>query len=192
MEHEVIDLVRTVDGRDVPAAGVWNIDPTHTQAEFVARHLMVSKVRGGFTGISGTIDVAEDPLDSRVEVVLDAATVTTGTADRDAHLTSPDFLDVETHPEIRFVSTSVAEKGSRWMLDGELTIRDVTRPVALSFEFIGITRDPWGNAKAAFSATTEIQREDWGLTWNVALEGGNFLVSKTVTLEIEVQAVYAG
>jgi len=192
METETLDLVRSIDGREVPATGTWTIDPTHTQAEFVARHLMVSKVRGGFSGITGVIEVAEDPLESRIEVVIDVATVTSGTADRDAHLKSADFFDIETHPEIRFTSTSVEARDRGWALTGDLTIKDVTRPVTLDFSFLGITQDPWGNTKAAFSASTEVEREDWGLTWNVALEGGGLLVSRNVRLEIEVQASYTG
>lgn len=189
---DTMSLTRSVDGKEVPAVGTWTLDPTHTQAEFIARHLMVTKVRGGFQELSGTIVVAEDPRDSRVEVVLDVASVTSGTSDRDAHLKSADFFDVETYPEIRFVSTKVepsgSARGSAWTLTGDLTIKDVTKPVTLAFEFVGITNDPWGNAKAAFSASAEVAREDWGLTWNVALEGGGVLVSKTVKLEIEAQA----
>jgi len=188
MTTEMTSLVRTVDGKNVPAVGMWSIDPTHTQAEFVARHLMVSKVRGGFADISGTIEVAERPEDSTVVIAIATASVSSGTADRDAHLVSPDFFDVETYPEIRFASTSFEPAGSSWKLVGDLTIKDVTRPVSMDFTFLGITTDPWGNAKAAFSASAEVEREDWGLTWNVALEGGGVLVSKKVKLEIEVQA----
>lgn len=186
------ESTRMVDGRDVPVVGTWIIDPQHTQAEFVARHLMVSKVRGGFDTISGTIEVAEDPTESSVDIVIDAASVSSGTPDRDAHLTSADFLDVEKFPEIRFVSRSVEPKGSQWLLTGDLTVRDVTKPVALEFEFLGVITDPWGNHKAGFSASTEIDREQWGLTWNAALEGGGLLVSKRVRLEIEAQAALGG
>jgi polyisoprenoid-binding protein YceI len=191
MTTEMSTLTRTIDGREVPAVGTWEIDSTHTQAEFVARHLMVTKVRGGFENLSGTIDVADDPKDSKVDVVIDVATVSTGTEDRDNHVKSGDFFDVETYPEMRFVSRSVEPNGSMWKLTGDLTIKDVTRPVTLDFEFLGINRDPWGNAKAAFSASTAVEREDWGLNWNAALEGGGVLVSKTVRLEIEVQAALA-
>mgnify|MGYP001825500251 FL=1 len=183
---------RTIDGREVPAVGTWTIDPTHTQAEFVARHLMVSKVRGGFATIDGSIVVAEDPSDSTVEIVIDASSVSSGTTDRDAHLTSEDFFDVATYPEIRFVSTSVEPNGSDWRLLGDLTIKDVTKPITLDFSFLGIINDPWGNPKAVFSASTQVEREDWGLTWNVPLEGGGVLVSKTIKLEIEAQAALAG
>ena len=187
-----IKPTRTIDGREVPAVGTWTIDPTHTQAEFVARHLMVSKVRGGFATIDGSIIVAEDPSDSTVEIVIDASSVSSGTADRDAHITSEDFFDVATYPQIRFVSTSVEAKGSDWLLHGDLTIKDVTKPITLDFSFLGIINDPWGNPKAVFSASTQVEREDWGLTWNVPLEGGGVLVSKTIKLEIEAQAALAG
>lgn len=188
MSQDTIALTRVVEDRQVPAAGTWTIDPTHTQAEFVARHLMVTKVRGGFQDIAGTIVVADDPAQSVVEVTIPVATVSTGTADRDAHLTSPDFFDVEQFPTISFSSTSVEPNGSSWKLIGDLTIRDVTKPVTIDFEFLGISSDPWGNAKAAFSASTEVEREEWGLSWNVPLEGGGVLVSKTIKLEIEAQA----
>lgn len=191
MAQDTVELTRVIDGKQVPATGRWSIDPTHTQAEFVARHLMVTKVRGGFEDIAGTIVVADDPADSVVEVTIGVGSVSTGTADRDAHLTSPDFFDVEAFPTMTFVSTSVEADGSSWKLTGDLTIKDVTRPVTLDFEFLGISADPWGNAKAAFSASTEVEREAWGLSWNVPLEGGGVLVSKTVKLEIEAQAALA-
>lgn len=184
-------LTRTVDGSVVPTVGRWTIDPAHTSAEFVARHLMVTKVRGGFGAVTGTIDVAEDLRDSRVEVTIETASVSTGAGDRDAHITSGDFLDVENYPEIRFVATGVEPKRSSWKLTGDLTIKDVTRPVSLDFNFHGIVDDPWGNPKAAFSGTTEIMREEWGLTWNVALDSGGVLVSKKVSIEIEAQATPA-
>lgn len=185
------DLTRTVDGAVVPAAGTWVIDGSHTSAEFVARHLMVTKVRGGFGSVTGTIEVADDPTASRVEVVIDTASISTADADRDGHVKSPDFFDVENHPEIRFVSTAVRPEGSSWVLDGDLTIKDITKPVTLDFDFVGLAADPWGNQKAAFSATTTVEREDWDLNWNVALEAGGVLVSKKVNIEIEMQAAPA-
>jgi polyisoprenoid-binding protein YceI len=181
-------LSRTVDTSEVPSAGRWEIDPAHTSAEFVGRHLMVTKVRGSFQNVSGSIVVADDPLESEVEVVIDATSLSTGAADRDGHLKSADFFDVESYPEIRFVSTSVAANGSSWKLEGDLTIKDVTKSVVLDFDFVGLVDDPWGNSKAAFSASTTILREDWGLNWNVALESGGLLVSKKIVIEIEVQA----
>ena len=185
------DLVRTIDGAAVPAVGTWVIDGSHTSAEFVVRHLMVAKVRGAFGSVAGTIEVAEDPAASRVEVVVETDSVSTGDAERDGHIKSADFFDIENHTEMKFVSTAVRPSGSSWVLVGDLTIKDVTKPVTLDFEFMGLATDPWGNQKAAFSATTTVNREDWDLSWNVALETGGVLVSKKVTLEIEMQAVPA-
>ncbi len=181
-------LTRTVDGAVVPGVGRWDIDPAHTSAEFVSRHLMFTKVRGGFGSVSGTIVVSETPEDSKVEIVIETASVSTGSEERDTHIKSEDFFDVENHPEMRFISTSVEANGGSWKLVGDLTIKDVTKPVTLDFEFAGIIDDPWGNAKAAFSAKTEIMRDDWGLSWNVPLDSGGVLVSKKITIEIEVQA----
>ncbi len=181
-------LSRTVNGAVVPGVGRWEIDPAHTSAEFVGRHLMVTKVRGGFGSVSGTIVVSETPEDSKVEIVIETASVSTGSEDRDTHVKSEDFFDVENHPEMRFVSTSVETNGGSWKLVGDLTIKGVTKPVTLDFDFAGIVDDPWGNPKAAFSATTEIMRDDWGLSWNVPLDSGGVLVSKKIVIEIEVQA----
>lgn len=181
-------LTRTVNGKVVPAATEWQIDPAHTLVEFVGRHLMVTKVRGSFSDVSGTITVGADPLDSAVSIAISIMSVSTGSVERDGHILSPDFFDVENHPEMRFVSTGVRANGDAWILDGDLTIKGVTKPVSLDFEFLGIVDDPWGNSKAGFSASTEINREDWGLNWNVALEAGGVLVSKKITIGIEVQA----
>ena len=185
------DLTRTVDGALVPAVGTWVIDGSHTSAEFVARHLMVAKVRGGFGSVSGTIEVAEDPAGSGVEVEIETSSISTGDAQRDGHIKSADFFDIENHPEMKFVSTAVRPNGSSWVLDGDLTIKDLTKPMTLEFDFVGLATDPWGNQKAAFSATATINREDWDLSWNVALETGGVLVSKKITIEIEMQAVPA-
>ena len=183
-----IAAVRTVGGRELPAAGSWQIDPAHTSLEFVARHMMVTKVRGRFTDVSGTIEVAEDPADTKVAVDIDVDTVTTGAADRDGHLRSADFFDVEQFPTMTYRSTGIDTDGKTWKLHGDLTVHGVTNPIALDVEYHGVTTDPWGNAKAQFSATGELDREAFGLTWNVALESGGVLVSKKVKLEIEVQA----
>lgn len=182
------ELTRSVDGKTVPAVGKWEIDPAHTSVEFIGRHLMVSKVRGSFSDVSGTIDVAENPLESTVEVTVATASVSTGAADRDGHLKSPDFFDIENYPQMTFVSTAVRPDGDAWVLDGELTINGISNALSLEFEFLGLVDDPWGNPKAVFSGQTEIQRSDWNLNWNVALESGGVLVSKKITLELEVQA----
>lgn len=191
METTTTSVIRTVDGRTVPAPGRYTLDPTHTRADFEARHLMITKVRGGFESLSGGFEVGDEPGLSSVEVVIDAASISTRTGDRDAHLRSPDFLDVERYPSITFRSTSVEPAGDRWRLAGELTIREVTKPVVLDMAFGGATADPWGNTRLLFTASTEIDREEWGLTWNVALEGGGVLVSKRIKIDIEAQALPA-
>lgn len=175
----------------MPGAGAWNLDPAHSSIEFVARHLVVTKVRGGFGSFSGIIEIGENPSDSRVSIEVETASVTTGSADRDGHLKSPDFFDVENHPKMTFVSSEVRDTGEGHQLVGELTVRGVTKPLTLDFEYLGVMNDPWGNAKAAFTASGEVNREDWGLTWNAPLEAGGVLVSKTAKLEIEVQAAKA-
>jgi len=163
--------------------GTWAIDPTHTEVGFVARHLMVTKVRGSFTDVSGTVQVGQDLGDSVANVTIKTASVSTGTADRDTHLRSADFFDVDTFPEITFVSTSYDGD----TLTGDLTIKGVTKAVTLDVEFNGVATDPWGNDKAAFEATGELNRTDWGLTWNANLEKGGVLVSEKIKLVIDVQ-----
>ena len=176
----------------LPDPGTWNLDPAHSSIEFVARHLMVTKVRGGFGSFGGTIEIAENPTDSVVEIEVDMASVVTGSADRDGHLKSADFFDVENHPKMTFVSKSIVEKGDGYQVAGDLTVKGVTKPLTLDVEYLGVMTDPWGNAKAAFSATGEVNREEWGLTWNAPLEAGGVLISKTAKIEIEVQAAMAG
>ncbi|HZA76305.1 MAG TPA: YceI family protein [Acidimicrobiales bacterium] len=167
------------------------IDPAHSDVQFVARHMMISKVRGRFREFEGWLHIAERPEDSSVEVVIQAASIDTGDSQRDAHLRSPDFLDVEQFPEIRFRSTSVRPAGDddRYEVVGDLTIRGVTRPVTLDVEFEGIAVDPWGGTRAGFVASGEINREDFDVTWNQALETGGFLVGKGVRVELDVEAV---
>jgi polyisoprenoid-binding protein YceI len=178
------------DVQPVIAPGVWEIDPAHSNVEFVARHLL-SKVRGRFTGFEGAITVADDPNRSSVEATVDAASVDTHNPDRDAHLRSPDFLDVERFPSLSFCSTAVAEDSEgRYRVDGELTIRDVTRPVTLELEYLGWSDDPWGGKRAGFSAVTEIDRDEFGANYNVVLETGGLLVGKKVRIELEIEAVH--
>ena len=183
-------LTRQHDGRTVPTPGTYVLDPSHTTVEFVGRHLMITKVRGRFTGFSGGFTIAERPEDSSVEVEIDAATVDSSDQRRDEHLRSPDFLDVERFPKLTFRSTGV-EAGSdgHWSVRGDLTVRDVTRPVDLDVEFDGAETTPWGEGRLGFSAATEVNREDWGLTWNQALETGGMLVGKRVRIELNVEAV---
>ena len=183
--------IRRIEGAEIPAPGDWQLDPAHTSVEFVARHLMVSKVRGKFTGVEGNIHISDDPLGSWVEVTIDPASVQTGDEKRDAHLRSPEFFDVERYPEIRFRSTRIEGTPDHFQVTGDLTVRDVTRPVTLDVEYAGVSPDPWGGQRAGFSASTEVDREDFGLTWNVTLETGGVLVGKKVRLEFEIEAVQA-
>ncbi len=180
---------RTLQGVEVPEAGTYEIDPAHSAVEFVGRHLMLTKVRGRFGKFEGTINVAEDPLQSSADVVIDAASVDTGDQNRDGHIRGGDFLNVEEYPTLEFHSTRLEPVSDRWTLEGNLTIRGVTRAVTLDVDYEGTAVDPWGNTRLGFSASAEIDREDWGLTWNVALETGGVLVSDKVTLEFEVSAV---
>ncbi|WP_353952702.1 YceI family protein [Knoellia sp. S7-12] len=165
------------------ATGTWAIDPTHTEVGFVTRHLMVSKVRGSFREVSGTVEVAEDITQSVVDVTAQIASVETGSADRDTHLKSGDFFDAEQFPTMTFRST--AFDGAT--LTGDLTIKDVTKSVTFDVDFGGVGQDPWGNTKAGFEATATVNRKDWGLTWNAAIEGGGVLVSDKIQLNIDVQ-----
>jgi len=181
---------RTWQGVTVPEPGTFALDVAHTRVGFVARHLMVSKVRGAFTGVSGEITVAADPIESTVTAIIDTATITTGVADRDGHLRSPDFLDVERYPQMVFQGRRVTHiDGPSFTLVGDLTIKDVTREVELKLEFEGVARSPWGQEVIGFTARAEIDREDFGMTWNQALETGGVLVGKKVTIEIEAEAV---
>jgi polyisoprenoid-binding protein YceI len=174
-----------------PSTGVWAFDSAHTSIGFTVKHLMAAKVRGSFKGFSGTIAQGEDAASTSVTVSIEAASIDTGAADRDNHLRSGDFLDVETYPQITFESTSITDKGGEFDVTGELTIKDVTKPVTLSMSYSGLMSDPWGNEKAIFSGVTKINREEFGLTWNQALEAGGWLVGKDVTIEVEVQAAKA-
>ncbi|GAA4709738.1 YceI family protein [Pedococcus ginsenosidimutans] len=171
---------------DLPA-GTWNIDASHSELGFTARHLMVTKVRGKFNEFEGAAKVADDVTASQVTAVVQLASVDTGSADRDAHLKSGDFFDVENNPTMSFTSTAVTED----TLKGDLTIKGVTKPVEFDLEFNGLATDPWGNQKAGFEATTEINRKDFGLEWNVALEGGGVLVSEKIKINLDVQLVKA-
>ncbi len=174
----------------VPAQGDWAIDAAHTSIEAVARHMMVTKVRGRFTAFSGNVHVGPSPEESSVEVEIDAASIDTGNEQRDTHLRSADFLDVEGFPTLSFRSTKVERKGRAGLaVTGDLTIRGVTKPLVLEVEAVGVGMNPWGSKVASFSATGEIDREEFGMTWNQALETGGVLVSKKLKIEIEVEAV---
>ena len=171
----------------------WNIDTAHSGINFSIRHMLVSKVRGRFTKYTGRVDLDETDLTrTQIDVGIDASSIDTGVADRDAHLRSADFFDVETWPELRFRSTRIENvSGERYRVVGELTIRDITREVALDVEYGGRAKDPWGNERVGFLATTSIDRKDFGLKWNQLLEAGGVLVGDRVDIELEVQAVKA-
>jgi polyisoprenoid-binding protein YceI len=176
--------------RVLPAPGIWTLDPTHTEVTFTARHLMVTKVRGRFPIVSGALTVAENPLESSVEAVIDVAGVHSGESGRDDHLRSEDFFHAEAHPTITFRSTSLeGEPDGELRLTGDLTIKGVTRPVTLDVEYLGTIESPWGDERAGFSASTTVNRKDWGLSWNVALEAGGVVVGDNVKLEIEAEAI---
>jgi polyisoprenoid-binding protein YceI len=172
----------------------WNIDASHSSLQFSVRHMLITKVRGSFKSYSGSLefdDAGKELALARVAVVIDAASLDTSEPKRDEHLRSSDFLDVATYPKLSYASRSIDRRGARYVVQGDLTIVGVTRPVELDVEFQGQGKDPWGGQRAAFSAKTSINREDFGLTWNQALEAGGVLVGTKIDIEIEVQAVKA-
>ncbi len=181
----------STDSVNIPGyvVGSWTLDPVHTEIGFVVRHMMVSKVRGRFEKFTASITTAPNPLDSRAEVEVDLSSITTGNDQRDGHLRSSDFFDVETTPKMTFTSTGLRHDGGDYVLDGDLTIRGVTKPVSLSVEIGGFGPDSYGGTRAGFSATTEINRNDFGVSWNAAVEGGGVVVSDKVTLSIEAEAI---
>ncbi len=170
---------------------VWKIDPTHTHAEFGVRHLMISTVKGHFTDVAGTVVVEDaDPTTAQVDVTIGVTSIDTRVEPRDQHLRSADFFDAERFPTITFRSTKVERVGDeRYEVTGDLTIRDVTRPVTLDVEGLGGVRDPWGNERAGYTATARVDRKDFGLNWNQALETGGFVVGDEVKLGLEVELV---
>ena len=171
-------------------AGDYTIDPSHSRLGFTARHAMVTKVRGQFEEFTGTahVDTAE-PGNSRVELAIKTGSIATGNADRDGHLRSGDFFDAEANPEITFVSTHVSRDGADWTITGDLTIKGVTNSVVIPFEETGTAQDPFGNVRVGFEGAVTVNRKDWGLTWNAALETGGVLVSEKVKLEFDVSAI---
>jgi len=177
----------------VPTAltGTYAIDPTHSRIGFVARHAMVTKVRGSFNEFEGTgyLD-AENPADSHLQLTMQAASIDTRNADRDGHLKSNDFFDMEAHPEITFASTAVEQvDAENYRVTGDLTIKGVTKPVTVDVEYTGSAVDPFQNQRIGFEGRTTVNRKDWGVNWNAALDAGGVLVSEKVTLEFEVSAI---
>jgi polyisoprenoid-binding protein YceI len=170
-------------------AGTYNIDPSHSRVGFSARHAMVTKVRGAFNEYTGSAVVADGAASISIEI--SAASVDTRSADRDGHLQSGDFFDVANFPKITFASTGVKDSGDGIVVDGNLTIKDVTKPISIAFEYTGTATDPFGNARFGFEGAAEINRKDFGLTWNAALETGGILVSENIKLEFEISAIQA-
>ena len=181
---------RAVNGLTLPSTGTFVLDKSHTEVGFIARHLMVSKVRGRFTDFEGTIVVADDPSESSVEVTIQAASINTNDENRDKHVRTNDFLSVDEFPALTFRSTKVElSSGGDWKVNGDLTVRGVTRPIVLDVQFEGVIQDPWGNQRLGFTASGEIDRNDFGVSFNAVLETGGFVVSPKVKLEIEAEAV---
>jgi len=183
---------RTTEGPQVPAPGKYELDLAHTAVGFVARHIL-TKVRGRFTDFSGWVDVADPIEESSVHVEVKTASIQTNTEQRDEHLKSDDFLNVEKFPVMTFQSTGIRHTGGAgFELDGDLTIRDTTRPITLVGEYLGTEKDPYGKTILSATAKATLEREDWNVSWNMVLETGGLLVSKTVDLELEVEAVKTG
>jgi polyisoprenoid-binding protein YceI len=190
MTDRTVSVLRTHDDRLIPVAGAYEIDGAHTSVEFVGRHMMITKVKGRFSDVKGRIFIAEEPENSQVEVEIGAGSLSSGNVDRDNHLRGPDFFDVERYPTITFKSTDVtARPDNIWEVAGELTVRDTTRAVTLQVDFDGADISPVGDERIGFSAATDVNREDFGLTWNMALETGGVLVGKNARIELEVQAI---
>jgi polyisoprenoid-binding protein YceI len=183
------DMTATTTALDIPGykTGTWVLDPSHSEVTFSVRHMMISKVRGTFGMKSATIVAPDNPLEATVEASVDVTSLDTKDEGRDNHLRSADFFDIENHPTMDFRSTGVRLQGDDFLVDGDLTIRGVTKPATFELEFNGFGVDPWGNYKAGATAKTVVDREDFGLTWNAALETGGVLVGKDVTIALELQ-----
>jgi len=171
-------------------SGTWSIDPVHSEVGFSIRHLMVSKIRGRFTGFEGTFVTAEDPVDSTLSATVDLASIDTANADRDAHVRSADFLDVEQYPTLTYRSTGIRPAGDHFVVDGELSLHGVTKQVPLDLEVHGFQPDsPFGDTRAGFTATAEIDRREFGIEFNLPLEGGGVGLGHKVQITLEIEAV---
>jgi polyisoprenoid-binding protein YceI len=191
--HKIERKTMTATAQVAPTTGArtqWKLDATHTSVEFSAKHLMITTVKGRIADVEGTIEIDEkNPKNSSVEAVLKAASIDSRTTQRDDHLRSGDFLNVEKFPEIRFRSTKIEGGREEFKLTGDLTIRDVTKPITLDVTFEGETKDPWGGERAGFSAKGKIDRRDFGLTWNQVLEAGGVAVGNEIKINVEVEAI---
>jgi polyisoprenoid-binding protein YceI len=181
--------IRTVQGVEYPAVGTYDIDVSHTRVGFAVRHMAVSKVRGEFQEFAGTLELGEDPVDSKIEFTIQAGSVDTHDENRDNHLRTNDFFDTEHHPVWTFTSTAIRPvTATEWHVDGDLTIRGVTRQVTLDATLEGVVKDPYGNHRVGFSATTSIVRDDFGVSFNGVMEAGGVVVSKKVDIDLELEA----
>jgi polyisoprenoid-binding protein YceI len=186
---ETTTTSRTVQGVEYPAVGTYDIDVSHTRVGFAVRHMAVSKVRGEFKEFSGVLELAEDPADSKISVTIQAGSVETKDENRDNHLRTNDFFDVEQYPTWTFTSTAIRPvTTSEWQVDGDLSIRGVTRQVTLDATLEGVVQDPYGFHRVGFSASTTINRDDFGVSFNAALEAGGLVVAKKVDIDLEVEA----
>ena len=184
---------RIVDGVEYPAVGTFAIDTSHTRLGFAVRHMAVSKVRGDFKEFEGTLELAENPVDSKVSVTIQAGSVDTHDENRDNHLRTNDFFDIENHPTWTFTSTAIRPiSASEWNVDGDLTIRGVTKQVTLDAVLEGVVQDPYGMHRVGFSAKTSIEREEFGVSFNGVMEAGGLVVGKKVDIEIEAEATFQG
>jgi polyisoprenoid-binding protein YceI len=186
-------MTATTTATSIPGyvAGTWTIDPVHSEVGFSARHMMVSKVRGKFATFSGQVVTGADPLGSAVTAEIDMASIDTGNEQRDGHIRSADFFEVEAHPTMTYRSTGVRLQDGEYVLDGDLTLKGVTKNVPLKLELNGFGPDPFGGTRAGFTATGEINRRDFGVNFNAALETGGAVVSDKVALHLEIEAVLA-
>jgi polyisoprenoid-binding protein YceI len=171
------------------AVGTWNIDPVHSEVGFSVRHMMVSKVRGRFGKFEGQIVTAENPLDSTVTATIDLSSIDTNDEGRDGHLRSADIFNVETHPHMTFTSTSIAPAGDGFAVEGDLTLHGVTKSVTLNLEPNGFGNDAWGGTRSGFSASTELSRKDFGIDFNMPLDGGGVVIGDKVTVTLEIEAI---
>ena len=193
MHSGVITLTSAATETTIPGyeAGTWNIDPVHSEVGFSVRHMMVSKVRGRFTGFSGQIVTGDDPTQSTVTAEIDLSSINTGQEQRDAHIKSADFFEVETYPTMTYRSTGIRVEDGDYILDGDLTLKGVTKSVPLHLELNGFGPDPYGGVRAGFSATGEINRSDFNVSFNAPLQNGGVVVGEKITLQLEIEAVKA-